>query len=49
MASREFDDNCINCLHRHEPSWDASCVACINKSDVSHFPGGNPPSQQLDR
>lgn len=41
MASREHDDNCINCQHRHEQSTFENCVACNKprKKGESHFPG----------
>lgn len=42
MASTEYDNNCTNCLHRAKETTAPGCVACIDSTDGSHFPGWEP-------
>lgn len=43
MASIEHDNNCINCLHRHESSTFQKCVACLkNAKQGNQFPEWEP-------
>lgn len=42
MASKEHDDNCINCLHRKKETTDPGCVECIENTDGSVFSGWEP-------
>lgn len=40
MASREHDNNCINCLHKERKLSDPHCTACLaNIKTMKHFPG----------
>lgn len=43
MASSQHDNNCINCLHRHEKSIFQSCADCVkNSKKADQFPGWQP-------
>jgi hypothetical protein len=45
VASKEFDNNCINCLHRTEKTTCPHCTKCLtNCTDGSNFPGWAPES-----
>ena len=43
MASNQHDDNCINCLHRHEKSTFKACIDCNSTSTSDNkFPSWTP-------
>ncbi len=43
MASREPDNNCINCRHRYENLSFPHCVACLkNTKVIQQMPGWEP-------
>lgn len=43
MASIEYDNNCLNCQHRHASATFQRCVDCLkNAKQGSQFPGWEP-------
>jgi len=43
MASKEHDNNCINCLHRHEKETHRNCTICFRPVVKGNaFPGWEP-------
>ena len=42
MASREFDNNCINCNDRDLSENDQECKECLEKCTGSWFPNWKP-------